>query len=272
MLEKFKALLPHKLRVFSIHFMISLVIFAVLLYLILFHWYPLPWFSIDGGWQGVRIMIGVDLVLGPLLTFIIFNPAKGRRELTFDFSLIALVQLSAMIWGIYLVHGQRPLAIVHWFGAFHSVDSKSPGFKYYPIEKLDAFGEHRPVIVFQQDPETEDEKLDMVMAIFGNDQGEYEHPELYRPLAPNLDEVFAKQVDIKALTQQSPDAVQRLLRKHPGTKPEDLRYVAFDGRYEQATLVFEPDGTLIGSLPPLAPPPAPTPLPKTAPQPAQGKG
>ena len=86
MLDKLKALLPHKLRAFSIHFLISLAIFAVLLFLILFHWYPMPWFPIDGGWQGVRIMIGVDLVLGPVLTFMVFNPAKGWRELTLDFS------------------------------------------------------------------------------------------------------------------------------------------------------------------------------------------
>jgi hypothetical protein len=269
MLAKLKSLLPHKLRAFSIHFLISLALFAGLFYLILFHWYPMPWFPIDGGWQGVRIMIGVDLVLGPLLTFIIFNPAKGRRELTFDFSLIALVQISAMAWGVNLVHGQRPLAIVHWNGAFHSVDSKSPGFKNYPLEKLDAFGERRPVIVFQQEPDNEEKKIEMAMAIFANDQGEYEHPELYRRLAPHLEEVFRQQVDIKALTQQSPDAVQRLVNKHPGIKAEDLRYVAFDGRYEQATLAFKPDGTLLGSLPPLAPPP---PAPKTAPPPAQGKG
>ncbi|MGH8562484.1 MAG: hypothetical protein ACRES4_11005, partial [Nevskiales bacterium] len=174
MLAKLQTLLPHKLRAFSIHFLISLAIFAVLLYLILFHWYPMPWFPIDGGWQGVRIMIGVDLVLGPTLTFIIFNPAKGRRELTLDFSLIALVQASALAWGVYLVHGQRPLAIVHWNGAFHSVDSKSAGFRTQSPQMLDAFGKQRPVIVFQQEPDSEEKKIEMIMAIFGNDQAEYE--------------------------------------------------------------------------------------------------
>ena len=254
MLEKLKSLLPHKLRAFSVHLLISLVIFAALLYLILVEWYAPPWFAIDGGWQGVRIAIGVDLVLGPVLTFMIFNPQKSRRELTLDFSLIALIQLGALAWGVQLIHQQRPLAIVHWNGAFNSVDGKSAGFKTFAPEKLDAFGEKRPVIVYQQEPESDERKIEMVMAIFGSDQGEYEHPDLWRPLAPHLDEVFAKQVDIKRLTEKHPREVERLLRKH-GAKPEELRYVAFSGRYEEATLVLKPDGAVIGTLPALPPEP-----------------
>lgn len=270
MFTRLKALLPHKLRAFSIHFLISLVIFAALLYLILFHWYPWPWFAIDGGWPGVRIMIAVDLVLGPLLTFIVFNPAKSRREMTLDFSLIALVQIAALIWGVYLVHGQRPLAIVHWNGAFHSVDGKSVAFKSQSPDVLDQFGEHRPVVIFQQEPDTEDEKMAIAMAIFGNDQAEYEHPELYRPLTPHLPEVFAQQVDAEKLRQQSPaiaKKMDRLLARH-GLSQADLKLVAFDGRYQQATLVFKADGTLLGSLPALAPTPKVTP---PSPQPAQSE-
>lgn len=257
MLEKLKALLPHKLRAFSIHFLISLAIFAVLLYLILFHWYPGPWFAIDGGWPGVRIMVAVDLVLGPLLTFMVFNPAKSRREMGLDFSLIALIQIAALVWGVYLVHGQRPLAIVHWDGQFHSVDGKSAAFKNQSPDVLGKFGERRPVIVFQEEPDSEEKKIEMVMAIFGSDQAEYEHPELYRPLAPHLTEVFAQLVDAGKLRQQSPVATRkmdRLLARH-GLTQADLRLVAFDGRYEQATLVFKADGTLLGALPALESPP-----------------
>jgi hypothetical protein len=255
MLDKLLALLPHKLRAFSIHFLISLAIFAGLLYLIVVRWYPWPWFPIDGGWQGVRIMIGVDLVLGPVLTFMLFNPAKGRRELTLDFSLIALIQAGALAWGIHLVHGQRPLAIVYWYGAFHSVDSKSPGFKNYPIERLDTFGERKPVLVFQVEPESEEKKIEMAMAIMGNDQAEHEHPEYYRPLQPHLPEVFVDALDAARLRELAPDVAKRLdrlLERH-GLKPEDAYLLPFDGRYQQAILVIAKDGRIIGHLPEVRP-------------------
>lgn len=255
MLDTLKTLLPHKLRAFSIHFLISLGIFAGLLYLILVHWYPWPWFPIDGGWQGVRIMIGVDLVLGPVLTFMVFNPAKSRRELTLDFSLIALVQLGALVWGIHLVHGQRPVAIVYWNGAFHSVDAKSPGFEDYPIDKLAGFSERGPAVVFQVEPETEEEKVAMAMAIFGNDQPEYEHPQYYRPLQPHLPEVFAEALDADALRKRAPEVAEkldRLLDRHE-VKAEESYLLPFDGRYQQAIVVLTKNGRIIGHLPEVRP-------------------
>ena len=42
-----------------------MVIFIIIGYLILFHWYPDFFFASDGGWQGIRIIAFVDLVLGP---------------------------------------------------------------------------------------------------------------------------------------------------------------------------------------------------------------
>lgn len=255
MLDKLKTLLPHKLRASSIHFLISLAIFAVLMYLILVRWYPPPWFSIDGGWQGVRIMVGVDLVLGPLLTFILFNPFKSRREITLDLGLIALVQLGALAWGIYAVQGQRPLAIVHWNGSFSSVDGKSAGFANFPLEQLSAFGERRPVVVFQQEPADDARKVEMAMAIFGNNQAEHEHPDLWRPLSAHLPEIFAGALDRDRLRETAPEIAQRLdrlLARH-ALKPEDAHLLPFDGRYEQAILVLAKDGRVIGALPPVRP-------------------
>ncbi|MCG6936115.1 MAG: hypothetical protein LJE73_09510, partial [Proteobacteria bacterium] len=63
-------------RAFLIHLGISLVIFLILAYIILIKWYPVPFFYTDGGWQGVRIVAAVDLVLGPLLTLLVYKHGK----------------------------------------------------------------------------------------------------------------------------------------------------------------------------------------------------
>ena len=60
-------------------------------------WYPTPYFAIDGGWQVLRILAGVDVVLGPLLTFIVFK--IGKPSLKFDMSCIILMQIGALIYG-----------------------------------------------------------------------------------------------------------------------------------------------------------------------------
>ena len=64
-----KPLLATKLKATAIHLAMSLVIFSYLVYQIVYVWYPQPYFSVDGGWQGLRLIAAVDLVLGPLITF-----------------------------------------------------------------------------------------------------------------------------------------------------------------------------------------------------------
>ena len=54
-----------RIQAFLIHLGISAVIYAGLLYLIIFIWYPQPYFTADGGWQGIRLVTGIDMVLGP---------------------------------------------------------------------------------------------------------------------------------------------------------------------------------------------------------------
>lgn len=83
-----------RFKAFSIHFAISFAIFLILLYFILFQWYPQPLFSTDGGWRIIRIIVGVDLVLGPLLTLIVFK--AGKPGLKFDLTIIAFLQITAL--------------------------------------------------------------------------------------------------------------------------------------------------------------------------------
>ena len=60
----------------SIHFFASLLVFSIFVYVLLTQWYPEPFFNASGGWQGLKLVILVDLVLGPLLTLIVYNRKK----------------------------------------------------------------------------------------------------------------------------------------------------------------------------------------------------
>lgn len=100
----------NRYQAFGIHFGISLLIFIGLVAMVLFVWYPGILKEVDESWQQALIMIaGVDLVLGPLLTLIVFNPAK--KSLKMDLSIIAAVQIAALVAGTYTVHQARPLAL-----------------------------------------------------------------------------------------------------------------------------------------------------------------
>ena len=97
-------------KAFGIHFAISVAVLTMLMVVILLFWYPGILFSVDGGWTGLRIVIGVDLVLGPLLTLVVFK--SGKPGLRSDLTCIAVFQVTCMAAGMYIVYSERPLALV----------------------------------------------------------------------------------------------------------------------------------------------------------------
>lgn len=101
-----------KKKALLVHLALSSVLFAVILYLITQVWYPGPMFWADGGVQATQLVFGVDLVLGPLMTLIIYSPLKSLRERIFDMLVIAIIQVGAMLWGVNNVYSQYPVGIV----------------------------------------------------------------------------------------------------------------------------------------------------------------
>jgi len=97
-------------RAFWTHLAISSAIVGAACAVIFFVWYPYPYFQAAGAWNVLRVLIGVDLVLGPLLTLIVFKP--GKRGLKSDLACIALVQIAALVYGLTVIHRERPYFMV----------------------------------------------------------------------------------------------------------------------------------------------------------------
>ncbi len=102
-----RALLLAKLKAFGIHLSISLVLFTAIIAACMTLWYPPPYFWIDGGIQVTRIAALADIVLGPLLTLILFRP--GKRTLKRDLAVIGAVQIAFLAWGVGVLHREKPL-------------------------------------------------------------------------------------------------------------------------------------------------------------------
>jgi hypothetical protein len=71
--------------------------------------------------EAIQIVIGVDIILGPLLTLVIFDSRKTRKVLARDLSFIVLVQIVALMWGAYKTHEARPVFVVFHSDAIYSI-------------------------------------------------------------------------------------------------------------------------------------------------------
>jgi hypothetical protein len=146
------AALKTKFKATAVHLSLSIVVFAYLAYQIYFNWYPQPYFEVDGGWQGIRLVASVDLVLGPLVTFLIFDLSKRLREIIFDLVIIATIQFGALSYGIYATYTQRPVAIVLIDEFVVPTTMEHYGGKLESPEQLEAYSDEKPPIIYADIP------------------------------------------------------------------------------------------------------------------------
>jgi len=101
-----------KKKVFAglLHLIISLALVTCTFAFVFLVCYPEPYFTVMGIGKLLVILAVVDVCLGPLITFIIFDPTK--KWLKFDLVVIAIVQLLALIYGVFTVFSARPVYLV----------------------------------------------------------------------------------------------------------------------------------------------------------------
>lgn len=109
------------------HIAISFLVAIILLLLILFKLFPYPLILLDGTWTALLILLVVDLVLGPLLAWIVISDKKKRRLVIFDLTVIITIQLAALFYGVFNIYNQRIVALVLYDHNFHLVSYKESG-------------------------------------------------------------------------------------------------------------------------------------------------
>jgi hypothetical protein len=98
-----------RLKATGLHLLISLAVAALAAALVFWVWYPRGYASLMRGGELFMILMICDVILGPALSFVICNPNKSRRALTFDYAVIGAVQLAALGYGMSVVAQSRPV-------------------------------------------------------------------------------------------------------------------------------------------------------------------
>ena len=103
------------------HLLLSASVASVLAVLVFGFWYPADYRMLAGGTDLFLIVMMVDVVLGPLLTFVVFDRSKGWPHLRRDLAVIAFLQVLALSYGLHAVYLGRPVALAFEFDRFRVV-------------------------------------------------------------------------------------------------------------------------------------------------------
>lgn len=216
------------------HFCISLTVFIFLAYLVIFEWYPDFFYAIDGGWEGMRIIIAVDLVLGPVLTLMVFK--VGKPGLKMDLSMIGVFQISCLLAGLYIVYSERPLFFVYYDGHFYS--SSADTYRRYGLEppEVSDFSAHAPARVFVQLPENAIEAADIRRILFQDSIPLWVYSKMYRPLGEHMEKVVSTAIGPQELMQRDRENNLAAWLEDQGGSVEDYAFIPIHSRYRDAFL------------------------------------
>lgn len=248
-----RALAVAKLRAFGTHFALSLAIFAAIIWVCVALWFPPPYFWIDGGWFAVRIAAVVDVIAGPLLTFIIYRPA--RRWMAANLAVIAFVQAAFLAWGVIVLERERPLLAVYVgkpAERFYPVTRELAAYGLSPIEEVLALSTERPSIVAVRLPEDPDKARELLQASMHGRSGVLRRTELFEALTgEQLKKLLAAGRSHERIAGIWPIGnanVERFLAER-GKRFEDYAFVPVHGRYYVGLLAFErASGRYAGAL------------------------
>ncbi|MHB1528472.1 MAG: hypothetical protein ACYCXT_03415 [Acidiferrobacteraceae bacterium] len=234
-----------RFKAFSVHLSISAMIFFVLLGFILLRWYPQPYFAYDGGWRGIRIVFSIDIVLGPLLTLIVFKP--GKRWLKFDLTVIALVQLAALTYGVTTVYQQRTALVVFFRGAFYTVAGSQIPITAPQGPRLVQASHTHPAYVAVHLPATRAKRYVIFTAVFHGAPPPYLRGDLYQKFRAR--DTLGSGINVTKLVKGRPADQRRLAAFLHGRPVSAFAFVPLDCRYRRLLLVIRRhDAKIVGPL------------------------
>lgn len=92
-----------------VHFCISFVVVLGVVAYVFLVWFPNGLFQLTGGVALFVVLMLVDLVCGPGLTLVLFDPRKASLKWRIDIALIVVIQLLALGYGVAQIAKTRPV-------------------------------------------------------------------------------------------------------------------------------------------------------------------
>lgn len=243
--------LKRRLQAAGVHALVCAVIATLAAVLVFGLWFPGVYRSASGGRDLFLLVTGVDVVLGPLLTFAIFNLAKGWRHLRRDLATIGAIQLAALAYGLHTVYLVRPVAMVFEADRFRVVTAAD----VYQPELAKAPPEYRslpvsgPWLLGTRTPEPGKEHNEaLFMALRGADIAD--RPVFWQHYAESAGDAIARSRPLSGLLAHYPlqDVEFKAELRAMGADLSTARFLPLVARSDWVVVLDGGSGSILGYL------------------------
>lgn len=193
-----------KLAAFGVHFVLTALLGAAAAALIFLVWFPQPFATMVGGTELFMLVVGCDLALGPLMSLVIYDSRKSRRKLVLDYTIVGILQLAALLYGVWVVAGTRPVFVAFSQDRLEVVTAREIAKSELAAARDSRFGTLSwtgPRYVYAQVPPA-DRQDALFQAVYGNEV--HQRPKFFVPYADGLATILARAQSIEALVDRFP--------------------------------------------------------------------
>lgn len=206
----------YRVRALLIHLAASAALALLAVVLVFFVWYPSPLQKAVGVTQVFFIVLAVDVVIGPMLTFVVFKP--GKKSLHFDLATIVFLQLVAFGYGLWTVAEGRPAWLVFNADRFdlvqvYQIDSRNLEQAKAEFRNPSWIG---PQWVAARRPDSAEERKAILFEALSTGVDVAQRPILYRPLSDEADTMRRGAHSLNELERYNPTVeVAQVLARWP---------------------------------------------------------
>ena len=205
-----------RLKAFAYHLGTSIFMALVGLYIVFMVWHPAPLAKAVGVTHIFIMMLAIDVILGPLLTFIVAR--QGKKSLKFDLAIVIILQLAAFTYGIYNIAISRPVYI-----AFDTIRFEVVQANNIPVESLEQasapynrLGWGQPKFVAVKPTKTIEQKNDRLFVELETGIAPSMQPNLYEPINNQWSLITQKSNSLDTLYTNNPRvSVDNIINKYP---------------------------------------------------------
>lgn len=226
-----------KFKAFFLHLSLSIVVVSLIFACIIYFWFPVPFLAITNFKDVALILIAVDVVLGPLLTLVVFNP--GKKSLRFDLSIIVVIQTMALSYGVYTMFLTHPVYITYFNGSYNIITAKQAMPEKAIVNNLKVSKLSPPIFTFMS--VSDEDVLNQLFSEMMNGGAQIEtRAEYYESHQDHLDRIISDGLDPETLLEnnKSKEKLEAFFTKN-GKAVDEYAFVPIVGSSKNDILILE---------------------------------
>lgn len=227
-------------RAFSYHLLISIAIASISMAVVFCIWYVSPLAKASGVSHIFILLVAIDVIVGPILTLLIANDKKNKKDLKQDITIIGIIQICALFYGLYTISSGRPAFIAFELDRFKlvvanevQIEESAWQTKLFEIQKVAV----RP-------PKDDKEKSDWLFKELQEGIAPTSRPSLYQDLNEAQTQILKTLIAFDELKKFNSEEALQILNQYPEAKgylpmlaPEQDMVVLIDGEGKMIKIV-----------------------------------